>query len=90
MKISDPLIGQQLGDYKILHVIGRGGMGRVYKGYDEKLQRHAAVKVFDAKGVIGDEIEEYRTRFQREARAVARLRHPNIVDVYQFGQHESL
>lgn len=90
MATSDPLIGQQLGDYKIVDVVGRGGMGRVYKGHDEKLQRYAAVKVFDAEGVVGDDLDEYRERFQREARAVARLRHPNIVDLYQFGQSGSL
>lgn len=90
MTTNDPLIGQQLGDYKIVDVVGRGGMGRVYKGHDEKLQRYSAVKVFDAEGVVGDDLDEYRERFQREARAVARLRHPNIVDVYQFGQSGSL
>ena len=90
MTTDDPLIGQQLGDYKLMAVIGLGGMGRVYRGYDEKLQRYTAVKVFDAKGVIGDQMDEYRERFQREARSVARLRHPNIVDVYQFGQSGSL
>lgn len=90
MTMSDPLIGQQLGDYKIVDVVGRGGMGRVYKGHDEKLQRYSAVKVFDAEGVVGDDLDEYRERFQREARAVARLRHPNIVDLYQFGQSGSL
>lgn len=90
MTTHDPLIGQQLGDYKIVDVIGHGGMGRVYRGYDEKLQRYAAVKVFDAKGVIDAEMDEYRERFQREARSVARLRHPNIVDVYQFNQTGTL
>jgi serine/threonine protein kinase len=90
MTTNDPLIGQQLGDYQIVGVIGRGGMGRVYKGYDEKLQRYTAVKVFDAAGVVDEDMDEYRARFQREARAVARLRHPNIVDVYQFGQINTL
>ncbi len=86
MADNDPLIGTQLGDYKIADVIGHGGMGRVYRGFDEKLERYSAVKVFDAKGFQGDEMEEYRARFQREARAIARLKHPNIVGVYQFGQ----
>ncbi|MBZ0291761.1 MAG: protein kinase, partial [Anaerolineae bacterium] len=63
-------------------------MARIYKGYDEKLQRFAAVKVFDARAVPGDELEEYRQRFMREARAIARLRHTQIVDVYQTGQFE--
>lgn len=88
MAAKDALIGKQLGDYKITDRIGQGGMARIYKGYDEKLQRYAAVKVFDALGVPDDELEEYRQRFMREARAIARLRHPQIVSVYQTGQFE--
>ncbi len=87
---KDPLLGEQLGDYEIVGVIGHGGMGQVYKGYDGNLDRFAAVKVFDSEGAIADDQDEYRQRFQREARAIARLRHPNIVGVYQFGQVDKL
>ncbi|GIL08609.1 MAG: hypothetical protein BroJett033_1200 [Chloroflexota bacterium] len=83
---GDPLIGVKLGDYEIRRVLGQGGMARVYLGHDSVLQRDAAVKVVDPHFVRDDERDEYRERFLREARAIARLRHPHIVDVYQFGQ----
>jgi serine/threonine protein kinase len=64
-------------------------MSRVYKGYDENLDRYAAVKVISGDFVTTTE-EEYTRRFQSEARAIARLRHPNIVGVYQFGRTEGV
>ncbi len=81
----DPLIGRKLGDYTIESLLGRGGMSRVYVGYDEYLDRYAAVKVISDDLTDSDEAE-YARRFQSEARAIARLRHPNIVGVYQFGR----
>ncbi|MGQ9889337.1 MAG: protein kinase domain-containing protein [Aggregatilineales bacterium] len=87
---SDPLIGMKLGDYEIRRLLGQGGMARVYLGHDSLLQRNAAVKVADPHFVRDDEREEYRERFLREARAIARLHHPNIVGVYQFGQANGL
>ncbi|MBZ0286495.1 MAG: serine/threonine protein kinase, partial [Anaerolineae bacterium] len=90
MSNQDPLIGKQLGDYHIVDILGQGGMARVYRGYDEKLERYAAVKVFDPRGVTADEMKEYSERFQREARAIARLRHPHIVNVYQSGQSDNI
>src|SRR5258707_6872628 len=86
--MSDPLIGKQLGDYVIQDLLGRGGMARVYKGYDERLQRFAAVKVINSDFATADQAE-YAERFRREARAIARLHHPNIVGVFQFGEYES-
>jgi serine/threonine protein kinase len=86
----DPLIGQQLGDYTIVSLLGRGGMARVYKGFDARLERYAAVKVIDSQLVNSGDAEEYRQRFHREARSIARLRHPNIVNVYQFGEYGNL
>lgn len=90
MSTPDPLLGKQLGDYKIESLIGHGGMARVYKGYDEKLDRFAAVKVIEPTLIASGEEEEYRDRFLREARSIARLNHPNIVGVYQFAQEENL
>ncbi len=90
MPINDPLIGQKLGDYVIQEAIGSGGMARVYKGYDEKLDRYAAIKVIEPHLIASEFEEEYRERFLREARAIARLKHPNIVGIYQFGQYENL
>ncbi len=85
----DPLIGKQLGDYTIVGLLGRGGMSRVYRGYDENLQRYAAVKVISGDFATTSE-EEYTRRFQSEARAIAHLRHPNIVGIYQFGRSEGI
>lgn len=86
MAITDPLIGKKLGDYTIEIVLGTGGMARVYRGYDEKLDRHAAVKVIEPQLIASTEDEDYRGRFLREARAIARLNHPRIVSIYQFNQ----
>jgi serine/threonine protein kinase len=84
---ADPLIGTRLGDYEIRRLIGRGGMARVYEGYDPNLSRPAAIKVITPQAEDSDEMKQ---RFFREARAVANLHHPNIVTVYQFGQGENL
>ncbi|GAB4529203.1 MAG: hypothetical protein OHK0046_48900 [Anaerolineae bacterium] len=91
MTSTDPLIGQTLGDYLIQGLLGQGGMARVYKGYDAKLDRYAAVKVIEPHLIVtdSDEKEEYRERFLREARAIARLNHPNIVSIFQFGQNNA-
>ncbi|MBC7869244.1 MAG: protein kinase [Chitinophagaceae bacterium] len=88
MSVNDPLIGKQLGDYTIQSVLGQGGMARVYQGYDSKLDRYAAVKVIEPKLAGSEDDDEYRERFLREARAIARLHHPRIVGVYQFGGAE--
>ncbi|QPC82223.1 protein kinase [Phototrophicus methaneseepsis] len=90
MPIIDPLIGKVLGDYQIEKVLGTGGMAHVYRGYDEKLERYAAVKVIEPRLMAGDDQAEYRARFQREAKSIARLDHPNIVSIYQFGEYEDL
>ncbi len=89
MAAGDPLIGKKLGDYTIQGLLGQGGMSRVYVGYDENLDRYAAVKVISGELATMDETE-YARRFQTEARAIARLRHPNIVGIYQFGRSEGI
>ena len=82
---SDPLIGQYIGQYKILSKIGQGGMGEVYKGFHESLQRHVAIKLLGRDLRLDSDVTQ---RFLREARAVAALRHPNIVQIYDFGRYE--
>lgn len=79
---TDPLIGQQLGDYVIDSLLGKGGMARVYRAVDPNLNRTVAVKVIAPSAA---EDPEYTRRFKREAQAVAKLNHPNIVSLYQFG-----
>ena len=77
------LTGQTLGKYRILERLGWGGMSVVYKGFDPALERHVAIKVL-ASHLIWD--QEFVQRFLREARAAARLRHPNIVTIHEVGQ----
>lgn len=84
---GNEIIGRKLGDYTIIGILGQGGMAHVYKGYDANLDRYAAVKVISPGTMMVDiEDKEYRERFLREARAIAKLSHPRIVSVYQFGR----
>ena len=73
--------------FEILEFIGKGGMGAVYKARQPALDRLVALKVLPAQAAGGADFSE---RFNREARALAKLNHPNIVGVYEFGQVEAL
>ncbi len=84
---TDPLIGQQLGNFRIDRLIGRGGMASVYYGWDVKLERPVAVKVIDARY---RDNPDYATRFVREARAVATWRHDNVVQIYYADEQDEL
>src|SRR5574341_2101877 len=75
------LEGQTLGKYQIVERLGRGGMAEVFKAYQPSLDRYVAIKLLHAP-LAAD--PDFLTRFQREAKAVARLRHPNIIQVYDF------
>jgi serine/threonine-protein kinase len=76
------LIGRTLGHYRIVEKIGAGGMGEVYRATDERLDRDVAVKVLhEAVAQDGDRL----ARFEREAKAVAKLDHPNILAIHDFG-----
>jgi serine/threonine protein kinase len=89
--IAGLLAGRTLaGRYLIEAVIGRGGMGAVYRAVDERLSRPVAVKVVGAVTTDPDEQARLRSRFQREARAAAALRHPNVVQVHDFGRDPEL
>ncbi|MDH3857154.1 MAG: serine/threonine-protein kinase [Gammaproteobacteria bacterium] len=88
---ADTLEKPKLGRYRIDSEIGRGAMGMVYLGQDDKIGRTVAIKTM----LISDEIEddmrdEVRTRFFREAEAAGRLDHPNIVTVYDVGEEQDL
>jgi serine/threonine protein kinase/Tfp pilus assembly protein PilF len=78
-----PPVFHRLGDYRILREVGRGGMGVVYEAVQESLGRHVALKVFPAAWPLGS---SHLERFRREARAVARLHHTNIVPVFGVGE----
>jgi serine/threonine protein kinase/WD40 repeat protein len=78
-------IPHQLGDYRILRELGRGGMGIVYEAVQESLGRHVALKVLLFTSLTNP---KHLDRFRREAQAAARLHHTNIVPVFGVGEHE--
>ena len=78
--------GTLLGSYEIVCALGAGGMGEVYRARDTKLDREVAIKVLpphlaENPAALG--------RFEREAKAVAALSHPNILSIFEFGTHPS-
>ncbi len=75
------LAGKTLGKHRVIERLGRGGMADVYKAYHPRLDRYVAIKVLHGHLAEG---EDFLGRFEREARAVAALRHPHIVQVYDF------
>ena len=75
--------GTSFGRYTVLGPLGRGGMGDVYAAYDPELDRKVALKVLRTRGDVSD--ERRRGRLLREAKAIARLRHPNVVVVHDAG-----
>jgi hypothetical protein len=83
MPISE---GTRLGAYEVQEFIGRGGMGLVYKAWHDALARPAAVKVLQA--LAPD--TEATGRFRREAQSIAQMRHPNILNVFDFGEFEGV
>lgn len=87
MQNKDPLIGSVIDDYKIEDLLGHGGMGRVYRVLDVKLNRYAAMKVLTQPTKNAD---IYEKRFYREAQSIAKLKHPNIVAIYRFNDKDNL
>lgn len=83
VNIAVSLLGTTLGTYELQSVIGSGGMATVYSGFDHNLQRLVAVKILTDAAAAEPGLV---ARFQQEARFVARLRHPHIVHVYDYGQ----
>jgi serine/threonine-protein kinase len=79
--------GKQVGTYEVTELIGRGGMGEIYKGRHPGLERTVAIKILPESRANN---AEFRARFEREARLVASLRHPNIVNVFDFGTMEDM
>ena len=77
--------GATIGRYVVLGLLGRGGMGEVYAAYDPELDRKIAVKLLRARGGSGEATADGKTRLLREAQAIARLSHPNVVVVYDVG-----
>jgi serine/threonine protein kinase/formylglycine-generating enzyme required for sulfatase activity len=84
---EETLTGHTLGHYQLLERLGRGGMATVYKAYQPGLDRYVAVKILPTYMARDS---DFSARFRREARAIARLNHPNILPVYDFGQDKGL
>lgn len=82
------LTGQYLGRYYLTERLGEGGMAVVYKAYDTRLERDVAVKIIRGAAFRLEELEEVLKRFEREAKSLAKLSHPNIVKVYDYGEHD--
>ena len=78
-------VGENIGPYQIVEQLGQGGMATVFKAYHASLDRYVALKVLHP---AFDEDKTFASRFQREARVVAKLEHPNIVPVYDYAEHE--
>jgi serine/threonine protein kinase len=79
--------GQMLGPYRIINQIGRGGMATVYKAYQASVDRYVAIKVLPSQLA---ESPEFAARFQQEARIIARLEHPHILPVFDYGESDGV
>jgi serine/threonine protein kinase len=82
------LSGQSIGRYHIIEPLGEGGMATVYKAYDTRLETDVAIKVIRTDRFTPEMLTEALKRFEREAKSLARLTHPNIVKVTDFGEYE--
>ncbi|MGA8260030.1 MAG: protein kinase, partial [Arenicellales bacterium] len=82
---QDNLAGHTLGQYTVMERLGRGGMADVYKAFHPQLEVYRAIKVIRREFVTAP---DFRVRFQKEAQAVATLRHPNIVQIHDFGEQD--
>lgn len=84
---GNQLIGKNIAHYKILELIGVGGMGRVYRASDSRLDRDVALKILPADSAVDP---EFKLRFEREAKAIAALKHPNIVTIYSIEEADGI
>lgn len=82
------IIGQELGSYRIISQIGKGGMATVYKAFQPSLDRYVAIKIMPP--FYAQQDDTFLKRFRREARAVGKLRHPNILIVIDYGEHDDV
>jgi tRNA A-37 threonylcarbamoyl transferase component Bud32 len=85
-----PRSGSRLGSYEVLHLLGKGAMGAVFEAEHRWLRRRVALKILRAPAVEGACGERAVQRFLREGRAAAQVRHPHVVEVFDFGFEESL
>src|SRR5260221_12737195 len=81
------LVGKSLDQYQLLSLLGRGGMAAVYRSHQPSMDRDVAIKVIS--GQLADD-PTFIARFEREARVIAKLQHPHILPVYDFGRQEGV
>jgi serine/threonine protein kinase len=82
------LTSQSIGRYQILEKIGEGGMAVVYKAYDTHLETDVALKVIRTESLPQKLVPQALARFEREAKSLARLTHPNIIGVIDYGKYK--
>ncbi|MEJ5201422.1 MAG: penicillin-binding protein activator [Anaerolineales bacterium] len=81
------LTGQFIERYQIIELLGQGGMAYVYKAFDTRLERMVAIKVIRQDAFAPKEMQDLTKRFEREAKSLAKLDHPNIVKIFDYGEH---
>lgn len=85
--MASSLVGRKLGTYKITDMLGQGGMATVYKGYREDIDRYVAIKVLPPHPGLDQQFIE---RFRLEARTIAKLQHPHILPLYDYGVEDDI
>jgi serine/threonine-protein kinase len=81
---------EKVGKYEVQGILGKGGMGVVYKGYDHAIARNVAIKAITKSKLGPDELKHVMARFRHEAQAVGRLVHPRIVQIYDYGEDDQV
>ena len=87
MTNQDKYIGMKLDEYEVRELLGKGGMGAVYKGFDTALHRPVAIKILLDNALDNPDVVR---RFEREARVIAEINHPNIAQIYKIGKIENV
>ena len=82
------LVGQNIGRYHIVEQLGQGGMAVVYKAFDTRLERDVAIKVIRTEMILPAQLQQMLKRFEREARALAKMEHRSIVKIFDYGEFQ--
>src|SRR5260370_12040275 len=91
MANSRDLSGKKVGAYTLEHLIGRGGMGAVYRAQQAQPERQVATKLLlPGAAISSEQYDEFLARFKREANVIAKLEHLNIIPIYEYGEQGGL